>query len=151
MVKGLKKGNVQPIKCHEGPGGEKRYSSTLSLISALDGVSGQRHAPTALTPVKRPGANYTGSRVEPKVGLDGYGLAPFGIRSPGRPARSESLYRHALQVHVKCKTQIEKEPAIPCLKYALAIRLVELRKSRKAWDRKAATEVDSNRGLPKYE
>ena len=49
---GLKKGNFQPTTCHESPGGEKRYSSTLSLIWALDGVSGQRHAPTALTPVK---------------------------------------------------------------------------------------------------
>jgi len=28
----------------------KRYSSTISLTSALDGVGGQRHAPVALTP-----------------------------------------------------------------------------------------------------
>ena len=28
------------------------YSSTLSLISALDGVGGQRHAPAALSPGK---------------------------------------------------------------------------------------------------
>ena len=33
---------------HEGPYGEYRCSSTLSLTSALDGVSGQRHAPVAL-------------------------------------------------------------------------------------------------------
>jgi len=44
---GLKKGNFQPIPCHESPGGEKRYSPTLSLISALYGMSGQRHDPTA--------------------------------------------------------------------------------------------------------
>ena len=30
--------------------GESRYSSTLSLTSALDGVDGQRHAPAALPP-----------------------------------------------------------------------------------------------------
>jgi hypothetical protein len=33
---------------HEGPEGEWRYSSTLSLTSALDGVGGQRHALAAL-------------------------------------------------------------------------------------------------------
>jgi hypothetical protein len=32
--------------------GEWRYSSTLSLTSALDRVGGQRHAPAALTPGK---------------------------------------------------------------------------------------------------
>ena len=31
------KGKVHPITCHEGPEGEQRYSSTLSLTSALDG------------------------------------------------------------------------------------------------------------------
>jgi hypothetical protein len=32
--------------------GKKRYSSTLSLTSQLDGVGGQRHAPAALPPGK---------------------------------------------------------------------------------------------------
>ena len=32
--------------------GEKRYSSTPSLTSALDGVGGQRYAPAALPPGK---------------------------------------------------------------------------------------------------
>ena len=68
---GLKKGIVQPITCLKGPGGEKRYSSTLSLISAIDGVSGQSQAPTTLTRVKRPGTNYIGSQVEHKVRQDG--------------------------------------------------------------------------------
>jgi hypothetical protein len=37
--------------CHEVPDqGVKRYSSTLSLTSALDGVGGQGHAITALPP-----------------------------------------------------------------------------------------------------
>ena len=128
----LKTGNIQPMTCHESPGEEKRYSSTLYFISALDGMSGQRHAPTALTPVKRPDTNFTGSQAEPKFGREGYGLGPIGIRSPGRPSRSESLYRHALQslyrhalhslyrhflqAHVKCKTEKEKEPALPCFK-----------------------------------
>jgi hypothetical protein len=43
------KGTVHPRIGHEGPEGEKRYSSALSLTSALDGsVGGQRHAPAAL-------------------------------------------------------------------------------------------------------
>ena len=39
-----------PRRDHEGPEGECRYSSTLSLTAALDGVSAQRHAPAALPP-----------------------------------------------------------------------------------------------------
>jgi hypothetical protein len=35
---------VHPRTCHEAPDVEYRYSSTLSLTSALDGVGGQRHA-----------------------------------------------------------------------------------------------------------
>jgi hypothetical protein len=41
---------VHPRTGHEGPEGELRYSSTLSLTLALDGVGDQRHAPAALTP-----------------------------------------------------------------------------------------------------
>jgi hypothetical protein len=46
------KGKVHLRTAHEGPEGKYRYSSTLSLTSALDGVGGQRHAPAALHPVK---------------------------------------------------------------------------------------------------
>jgi len=46
------KGKVHPITGHEGPEGEQRYSSTLSLTSALDGMGGQRHTPAALPPGK---------------------------------------------------------------------------------------------------
>ena len=38
MCKG--KGEVRPRTGNEGPEGEYRYSSTLSLTSALDGVDG---------------------------------------------------------------------------------------------------------------
>jgi hypothetical protein len=34
------KSKICPITGHEGPEGEYRYSSTLSLTSALDGVGG---------------------------------------------------------------------------------------------------------------
>jgi hypothetical protein len=39
---------VHPKTGHEGPGREYRYSSTLPLTSALDGVGSQRHTPAAL-------------------------------------------------------------------------------------------------------
>jgi hypothetical protein len=53
--------------------GERQYSSYSFLTSALDGVSGQRHAPTALPPPPRertPGIYWTGGWVGPKAGLD---------------------------------------------------------------------------------
>jgi hypothetical protein len=48
-----------------------RYSPTLSLNSAVDVVSGQRHAPAALTPGKRPDNLCTEGWVSPKAELDG--------------------------------------------------------------------------------
>ena len=48
------KGKGHPITGHEGPDGEYRYSSILSLTSAPGGVGGQRHAPCALPPGKDP-------------------------------------------------------------------------------------------------
>lgn len=39
-TKGKKKCNVLPIICREGAEGECRYTSSLSLISTLDGVGG---------------------------------------------------------------------------------------------------------------
>ena len=46
------KGKVHPRTVYEGPKGEQKYSPTLSLTSALDGVGGQRHAPATLPPGK---------------------------------------------------------------------------------------------------
>jgi hypothetical protein len=51
----------------------KAYNSTLSLTSALDGVGGQRHAPAALPPGKRPGTHCIGGWVGSRAGLDGWG------------------------------------------------------------------------------
>ena len=45
-------GKGHPRSVHEVPEGEKSCSSTLSLTSALDGVSGQCHAPAAIHPEK---------------------------------------------------------------------------------------------------
>jgi hypothetical protein len=50
-----------------------KYSSTLSIISALDGVGGHRHAPAALPPGKRPDTHCIGGWVGPRTDLDGNG------------------------------------------------------------------------------
>ena len=42
-------GKIHPGTGHEVPEGEYRYSWTLSLTSAPDGVGGKRHSPTALS------------------------------------------------------------------------------------------------------
>jgi hypothetical protein len=92
--KGKSKRKVHPRTGHEGPKGEKRYRSTLSLTSELDGVGGQRHAQAVLPPGK---ARYPFYRRQ--CGPQGRSgqmreiSPPSRIRSPDRPARSESLYR----------------------------------------------------------
>jgi len=59
------KDTVHSRKCHEGPEGEYRCSSTLSLTPALYGVGVQRHAPPALSPGKRTGTQCIGGWVGP--------------------------------------------------------------------------------------
>ena len=84
-------GKVYPRTGHGGPEGEM-YSSTLSLTSALDGVGCQRTTSAAVPPTKDPSYRSLGGpqgrpgrvrKISPANG------APF----PGRPARSEWLYR----------------------------------------------------------
>jgi hypothetical protein len=51
--------------------GERRHSSYSFLTSALDGVSGQLHAPTRFTTGEMtPGTHWTGGWVGPIAGLD---------------------------------------------------------------------------------
>ena len=69
--KGKGKDKVHPRTGHEAPEGEKRFSSTLSLTSALDGVGGQRHFSGSLSPGKGSLLQY--ARRIPRAGLDGYG------------------------------------------------------------------------------
>ena len=58
------------------------------------GVGGQRHAPAALPPGKDPVPIFYEADWAPEQVWTGAGnLASAGIRSPNRPARSESLYR----------------------------------------------------------
>ena len=56
-------------------------------------MRGQRHAPAAYYPRERPGTHCTEGWVGPRAGLDGGKSRPTGIRSPDRPAHSQSLYR----------------------------------------------------------
>jgi hypothetical protein len=79
------KGKVYPRTGHEGPEGEQRCSSTLSLTSTLDG--GGCSAP-------RPGRFTAGKEVEwaPRPVCTGAGdFNPTGIRSPDRPPRGEFM------------------------------------------------------------
>jgi hypothetical protein len=98
-VKG--KGKVHPRTGHEGPEGEKRYSSTLSLTSALNGGGWSMPRPGRFTPGKEtpyPLYRMLGGR----HGLSGRVRnisPPTGIRSPDLPARSESLYRLSYPGH----------------------------------------------------
>ena len=58
------------------------------------GVCGQRHAPGRFTPRERPGTHCIGGWMDPRAGLERCGKSrSTGIRTPDRPARSESLYR----------------------------------------------------------
>jgi hypothetical protein len=81
-----------------------RYSF-FNLISRWQ-VEGQRYAPAALPPGKRPGTLFTGGWWGAETVWTGAeNLVLTGIRSPDRPARSESLYRlshrdpHRFSVH----------------------------------------------------
>ena len=70
------------------------HSSTLPSTWALMRLGGQRHVPAALPPGKT-GTHCIGGWVGP-LGRSGEVRIispPTGIRSPDRPARSESLYQ----------------------------------------------------------
>jgi hypothetical protein len=45
------------------------------------GVGGQRHAPAALPPEKRPGTHCIGGGVGPRAGLDGRGKSRPAVQS----------------------------------------------------------------------
>ena len=98
---------VHPRTGHEGPDGEQMYSSTLSLTSALDG--GEQSTP-------RPGRFTPGKDPVPIVQVVGWApgpvqtgvknLASTGIRSPDRPARSQSLYRLSYPGPLRTRIQL---------------------------------------------
>jgi hypothetical protein len=82
------KGKVHPRTGHEGPDGSS-YCFTLSLTSAIDWMNGKRHAPADLLPGRRPDTHFIGGWLAlGPVWTGAEYLAPTGIRSPYRPARS---------------------------------------------------------------
>ena len=92
QVKG--KGKVLPVTGHEDPEMEQMYSFTISLTSAPDGGGGSTPRPGRFTPGKDPVpiVQEAGWATGP-VWTGAENLAPTGIPSLDRPARSESLYR----------------------------------------------------------
>ena len=73
---------------------DQRYSSTLSLTSALDGGMSSTPRPGRFTPRKDPVPIVQEAELAPgPVWAGAENLAPTGIKSTDRPARSESLYR----------------------------------------------------------
>jgi hypothetical protein len=70
---------------------------------------GQRHAPAALYPRERTGTHCTGAGWDPR-GRSGQVRKispPTGIRSPDRPARSQSLHRLRYPAHQYNSTQAQ--------------------------------------------
>ena len=90
----LKSANFTIFIGHEGPEGKQMYSSTLSLTSALGGDGWSTSHPGPLTSGKDPVPIVQEAGWAPgQVWTGAENLAPTGIRSPTRSARSESLYR----------------------------------------------------------
>jgi hypothetical protein len=75
--------NVRPVTGHEQ--GEQKYSSTLSLTSALELGGRLTSRPGLFTPEEE-------IRYPVQEAKCAENLAPTEIRSPDHPARSESLY-----------------------------------------------------------
>ena len=78
----IKKGEGRPITCHEDPEVVERYSSALSLTSALDGRGWSTPRRSRLTTAKE--TRYPGYPVGSRAGLDGCGKSlPHRDSIPG--------------------------------------------------------------------
>ena len=62
-------------------------------------MSGQQHAPAVLYSRERPGTHCTGGWLGPRAGLESGKSRPTRIRSPDRPARSQSLFQLSYPAH----------------------------------------------------
>jgi hypothetical protein len=101
-AKGILKGTgkVRPRTNYDGPEGQQRCRSALSLTSAIDGGGCLRPRPGRFIPVKEPryplyrGAVWAPGRVWAETG----NLTPTGVRSPDRPARRQSIYRPSYKI-----------------------------------------------------
>ena len=84
---------VRPRTGHEGPEGEWRYSSSLSLTSALGGSDWSMPRPGRFTLGRDSVPILQGGWAPGPVWTGAENLIHTRIRSPDRPARSESQYR----------------------------------------------------------
>jgi hypothetical protein len=99
-LQGIKHGLIMRVqRClatrHAGDKRERKYSSYSFLTSALDGVSGQRHAPAAIYSRERtPDTHWTGGWVGLRPSLDTEArenvLCLCRGSKPDRPVRSLS-------------------------------------------------------------
>ena len=83
---------------HEGTEGEQRYSYTLPLTSALDGVGGQRHASAAL-----PTRNRTSKRLSGSQGRSGRVqkiMTPYRNSIPG-PHNNNTYLLHGAETFLR--------------------------------------------------
>jgi hypothetical protein len=93
IMKNKEKGKFLPTTCNEGTEGEQRYSSTLSLTSALDEGGWSMQCPCHFILGKRPGTHFTWGTVVLGVSLDSSeNLAPTRVQTPNCLACSDSLY-----------------------------------------------------------
>ena len=84
-----------------------RGIALLFLTTALEGGGWSAARPGRTLPQERPGTHFTGGWVGPRAGLDGQKITPHRDSIPGRPARSQLLYRLSHPVHI-CLEDIGK-------------------------------------------
>ena len=70
------------------------------MTVALEGVSGQQHAPAALNPGEGPGTHFKGGWVGLRASLDGRKILPPPGFDPGSSTHSQSLYQLSYPVHI---------------------------------------------------
>jgi hypothetical protein len=88
------KGKLHPKTDHEGQKGNRGIALAIPLTTALDVSGWLMPRPDRFTPDKDPISILQEAGWAPGPAWRGTKyLAPTGIRSPDRPARSESLYR----------------------------------------------------------
>ena len=87
-------GTVCSTAGHEDQEREERYSSNLSLTSALDGGGWSMPRLGRFTPKNDPVTTVQKAGWAPRpIWTAVENLAPIGTRSPDRPASSQSIYR----------------------------------------------------------
>ena len=83
--------------------GSRRYGSTLSLTFGLDGGGWLMASPGRFNPGNNPVYIAWKATWSPgSIWMGAENVAPTGIRSPDRPARSKSLYRLSYPAHNEC-------------------------------------------------